>query len=70
MHLLFVLAPFSPETIDSRLDEEGENGVNIRLEPGEYELILTVEPPTLMRVEGAIDKWLEPIEAKFTFVVN
>ena len=45
-------------------------GVNIRLEPGKYQLILTVEPPTLMRVEGAINKWLRPIQAKFSFDVK
>lgn len=45
-------------------------GVNIFLEPGEYDLVITVEPPTLMRIEGAIDKWLTPVEARFVFDVK
>ncbi len=42
-------------------------GANIFLKPGKYDLIVKVGPPSLMRVEGAINKWLKPIQAKFAF---
>ncbi len=45
-------------------------GANIFLKPGKYDLIVKVEPPSLMRVEGAINKWLKPIQAKFAFQVQ
>ncbi len=42
-------------------------GANIFLKPCKYDLIVKVGPPSLMRVEGAINKWLKPIQAKFAF---
>ena len=45
-------------------------GANIFLKPGKYDLIVKVGPPSLMRVEGAINKWLKPIQAKFAFQVQ
>lgn len=45
-------------------------GANIFLKPGKYDLIVKVGPPSLMRVEGALNKWLKPIQAKFAFQVQ
>jgi len=45
-------------------------GANIFLKPGKYDLIIKVGPPRVMRVEGAINKWLKPIQAKFAFDLN
>jgi len=45
-------------------------GANIFLKPGKYDMIVKVGPPRLMRVEGAINKWMKPIQAKFSFRVQ
>ncbi len=45
-------------------------GINLKLEPGDYDLVINVKPATMMRMEGAFDKWLEPIEARFAFEVK
>lgn len=45
-------------------------GTNVFLKPGNYDLILSIGPPALMRVEDAINKWLQPIQAKFGFEVK
>ena len=58
------------KNLPAMLGEELIYGVNIFLEPGTYDLVITVEPPTAMRVEGSIDKWLEPAEASFVFEVK
>ena len=51
----------------------GENliyGTNVFLKPGKYDLAITVEPPSVMRIEGGFDKWLKPIQANFSFQVQ
>ncbi len=45
-------------------------GANLKLAPGKYDLVVRVNPPTLMRMEGAMNKWVKPIEAKFTLTVK
>lgn len=45
-------------------------GNNVFLKPGTYDLTLAIGAPEVMRIEGAMDRWLEPVKAKFTFEVK
>ena len=45
-------------------------GVNLRLEEGEYDLVVKIDPPTIMRMGPSMNKWQSPGEAKFTFDVD
>jgi len=42
----------------------------IRLARGTYKVLVTVQPPTMMRMEAALNKWLKPVQAVFTFEVK
>ncbi len=43
------------------------HGVNVTLEKGRYAVIVDVAPPTMMRMEESLNKWLKPVWAKFQF---
>lgn len=45
-------------------------GVNLKLDRGKYELVIKVDPPKVMRMEGAMNQWTKPIGAKFALEVK
>ena len=45
-------------------------GANVRLEKGKYDLVVEIDPPTIMRMGPSINKWQTPVEAKFTFEIE
>ena len=45
-------------------------GVNLRLDEGKYDLVVKIDPPSIMRMGPSMNKWQTPVEAKFTFVVK
>ena len=45
-------------------------GVNLWLEKGKYDLVVKIDPPTIMRMGPSMNKWQSPGEAKFTFDVD
>lgn len=40
------------------------------LKPGTYDLTLGIGAPDVMRIEGAMDKWLAPVQVKFAIKVK
>lgn len=44
-------------------------GANVRLAHGTYRVTVKVQPPALMRVGEALNKWLKPVTAEFRFTV-
>ena len=45
-------------------------GVNLALEKGTYDLAITIDPPTIMRMGPSMNQWMAPVEAQFTFDVE
>jgi uncharacterized protein involved in high-affinity Fe2+ transport len=45
-------------------------GVDVTLTKGKYEITIDVSPPTLMRMEESLNKWLKPVKTKFQFEVK
>ena len=45
-------------------------GVNLQLEEGKYDLVVKIDPPTIMRMGPSMNKWQTPVQAKYTFQVN
>ncbi|MFQ5875778.1 MAG: iron transporter [Dehalococcoidia bacterium] len=45
-------------------------GVNVTLKKGKYEAVIDIAPPTMMRMEESLNKWLKPVQARFQFEVK
>jgi len=45
-------------------------GANLKLEKGNYDAVVKIDPPTIMRMGPSMNRWQYPVEAKFTFVVE
>lgn len=45
-------------------------GTDVTLPKGKYELTIDVSPPSIMRMEESINKWLKPVKTKFRFEVK
>ncbi len=45
-------------------------GVDVSLKKGKYEVTIDVSPPTIMRMEKSLNKWLKPVKTKFRFEVK
>jgi Fe2+ transport protein len=45
-------------------------GANVRLDPGKYDLVVKITPPTIMRMGPSINKYQKSVQAKFELTVN
>ena len=45
-------------------------GTNVRLDPGKYDLVVKITPPTIMRMGPSINRWQKPVQGKFNLTVN
>ena len=45
-------------------------GTNLRLDPGKYDLVVKIAPPTIMRMGPSMNKWQKPVQARFDLTVN
>jgi hypothetical protein len=56
--------------LDPMYGEKLHYGADVRLARATYKVLVTVRPPTMMRMEAALNKWLQPVQAEFTFDVK